>query len=248
MVDDRLTVLIKPHVDMSAKFDITGVLWLAYLPYISILQPDIRYFHLLVVFDLLLEKTILITNAVSVPGKVQGCEGIQKAGSQTAETAVAKTGVRLHYLDRIDVDAKIGQSVLDNVVDTKIHQIVRQQSSDQEFHGKVIHFLFLLFFDDLFGVHPVDTGIVTHHLSQHHVFLRDVRLFDRTAVAFDDTTLKLFYEFLLVFEFIEFAIHRQAPFTFAKAFIFYPYLRDFANLLTGFAQMFSNADDAAFLL
>ena len=178
VIDYGLAILVEPHIYMSAELYVTGMLHFPHFPYVAVFQPDIRHFYLLVVFDLLLEEAILITDAVSVSGKVQGSQRIQEAGCQASQTAVAQTCVGFQFLDVVDVDVKISESFLDDVVDPQIHQIVGEQTPDQKFHGKIIHLLFLIPLDGVFCVFPVYTGIVANHFPQNNVFLSNVRFFN----------------------------------------------------------------------
>ena len=178
MVDHGLAVLIEPHVHMAAELHVAGMLDLAHFPDVAILQPYIRHFHLLIVLDLLFEQTVLIADAVAMSRKVQRSQGIQEAGGQAAQSAVAQTCVCLQLLDVVDVDAKVRKAFLDDVVDPQVHEIIGEETPDQKFHGKIIHLLLLIPLDGIFRVFPVDTGIVADHFPQNNVFLSNVCFFN----------------------------------------------------------------------
>lgn len=73
------------------------------LPRVEV-EPVVWDLDLVTVDDLLLEDTVSVTQTVAPRGVVERGETVQEAGSQTAQTTVAQSGVVL---------------LLDNVLDTE---------------------------------------------------------------------------------------------------------------------------------
>ena len=59
------------------------------LPCHVLIQPQVRFFDLLAVYDFLFEHTVLITDAVAHGGDAQSGERIEEAGGQATQAAVA---------------------------------------------------------------------------------------------------------------------------------------------------------------
>ena len=59
-------LFIPYNTDIAAKLDLLLILSTFDLKRIAILSPVIRHFHLIAIFDLLLEKTVFITDTASV--------------------------------------------------------------------------------------------------------------------------------------------------------------------------------------
>ena len=69
------------------------------------LQPGIGRLVLLVARKLLTKQAIMIVQAYAVTGEAQRGDGIQKAGSQAAQAAVAQRGLRFQLLDLVQIPA-----------------------------------------------------------------------------------------------------------------------------------------------
>ena len=80
----------------------------------------------------------MIVQAHAVSGQSQGGDGVQKAGGQAAQTAVAQGGLRLHGLQHPQVPAHSGQIVLHRLIQPQGQQLVGQQLAQQELRREVI--------------------------------------------------------------------------------------------------------------
>ena len=97
LVDHGVLAVGAPHVlHGAAEVDLLGLVHLGDEPAVGDVQPVVGQLHLLAVHDLLLEETQLVADGVAGGGDLQGGHGLQIAGGQTAQTAVAQTGVGLH--------------------------------------------------------------------------------------------------------------------------------------------------------
>src|SRR5215472_17046584 len=66
------------------------------------------------------------------------CHALHEARGQTSKTAVAQRRVRLGSPERVEVDAQIAESGVEQVVDTEVAQNVGEQPTDQELERKVV--------------------------------------------------------------------------------------------------------------
>ena len=89
--------IVPEFFDVSAKVDIDCVLRDALQPDFAAGQPLVRQLGLPAVDNLLFEDTKFIQNRITHGRVAAGCQCIHKAGSQSAQTAVAQTGIRLQF-------------------------------------------------------------------------------------------------------------------------------------------------------
>ena len=81
--------------ETAAEVDRHGVPLGRDLPGVAVGQPLVRHLHLLAVYDALAEEAVLVADGAADGGEVQGRHGVQEAGGQTAQAAVAQRGFRL---------------------------------------------------------------------------------------------------------------------------------------------------------
>ena len=68
-----------------------------------------RIAHLSAVLDALREDAVLVADAVAVGGQADGGHGVEEAGGQPAEAAVAQAGVLLDVLQLLDVQTHLAR-------------------------------------------------------------------------------------------------------------------------------------------
>ena len=107
-------------------------------PGISIAEPIFRPFDLLAVLDALIEQPELVADPVAVAGISVGCQGIEEAGSQTAEAAVAEGGIGFAVDNLVKVDSGTGQSLGRDVIHAQVEQALLELTPDQVFHRQVV--------------------------------------------------------------------------------------------------------------
>ena len=105
------------------------------------LQPVIRGFILLVPYKVLFEKSAVISQADAVCRQSEGCQRVDEAGRQTAETAVAQGRLIFIFFQFRKVFACRSQFFLHTVVQSQIDQIVAHELADQELGRDVIQLL-----------------------------------------------------------------------------------------------------------
>jgi hypothetical protein len=77
---------------MTIELDIHGHIMARKLPGIEV-EPVVWNFDLIAVVDLLFEDAITISQPISPCRIVQGSQAVKEAGSQSAETPVAKCSI-----------------------------------------------------------------------------------------------------------------------------------------------------------
>ncbi len=158
----------------AAKLDVLGLVGPGHFPHVAAFQPVIGHFHLIAVHDLLAEQAVFIADGTAHGGQLQGGKGIQEAGGQAAQTAVAQAGLGLDFKNRVPVDAQVlqgGQVVL--FVD-QVHHIVVQRATHQEFGAEIIDLLRPLALASAPG-----SGTALHHLVPHGLGQGQIQLLGR---------------------------------------------------------------------
>ena len=146
--------------NVSAKMNLLRIFRTAKLKRISVLQPVVRSFHLITVYNFLFEHTVAVPDAAAICRIIQRCKGIQEAGSKSSKAAVSKCRIRLLVLDGIDVKAKFIQCFSNRFIRLQIDQIVAEGSSHQKFHGKIVQGLRIFLLKLLLRPHPVIYDLV----------------------------------------------------------------------------------------
>ena len=125
--------------------------------------PVIRQLHLLTFHDLLLKNTQLIADGIAGGGDVQRGHGVQIAGGQAAQTAVAQTCVRFQLKQVAGLEAQVAQSLFQFGQHAQIVSVFHQAPAHEEFQREIVDLLFLLLFRFLGGLYAPEG----HHIPQH---------------------------------------------------------------------------------
>ena len=104
------------------------------------------FFDLMSVADALMEHPVVVADAVAVSRQLERGHGVEEAGRQTAQPAVAQPRFLLQLADLLQVVTELEQRLVALVVELKVDQAVAERPSDQEFQRQVVH--------------PLDVGIV----------------------------------------------------------------------------------------
>ena len=107
-----LTVLVRNPIHISAKLDGNGLVGLLGFPGVAIFQPAVGLLRLVAIDDPLPEQSEPIADPHAHAGDAQIGHGIQETGCQTAQAAVAQTGILFALAQFVQVDAEVLQSVL----------------------------------------------------------------------------------------------------------------------------------------
>ena len=125
----------------AAKFDDCHFVGLGVEPDVAARQPEIRKLGLPAVNNLLFENAVLVHNAVAHGRVGAGGQTVQVAGGQTAEAAVAETGIRFALIEGLQLNAEILEPFADHVGQAEVVEIILEGSPEQEFHAEIIGLL-----------------------------------------------------------------------------------------------------------
>ncbi len=131
---------------MGASADLKGIL--------IAVQPSVRNFLLIAVFDLLAEHAVFVADTTAVCMIAERRKGIQETCGETSEAAVAERPVSLLVLDRIVIHAELCKRFLHFLQSADIDDIIAERAAHQEFHGHVIDHLDILIRGSFSGIEP----------------------------------------------------------------------------------------------
>ena len=101
LLDEIVPSIPALSTDISAEFDLHGILGAADFKGVAVLQPVIRHLHLVSVLNLLLEHSVAVADAAAVGRIAQGRQRIQETCCQPSQAAVSKSRIRLLVLNYI---------------------------------------------------------------------------------------------------------------------------------------------------
>ncbi|KAF5040732.1 hypothetical protein DSECCO2_530350 [anaerobic digester metagenome] len=104
-------------------------------------HPVVGPFDLAVVLDGLLEQAVFVVDAVAAAGQVKGGQGVEEAGGQASEAAVAERRVAFELPDFLQFEAPLPQQFDARVLDAHVVDVVPQATPQQIFDGEIIHAL-----------------------------------------------------------------------------------------------------------
>ena len=145
---------------MAIEMYMLGILIPAELQGISVGEPVVRHLLLIAVYDLLLEHTVMITDAAAVGGIVESRQRIQEACCQSAQTAVAQSRVGLLVLNGVDLEAQLLEGLLDGFISHQVDGVVAESAAHQEFHRHIDQGLGILLFKCLLCLHPAVNDLI----------------------------------------------------------------------------------------
>ena len=164
LVDDHQVAVVPAGADFAAEVYLLGLLQLGQQPRIAQLHPVVRQLHLLALHDLLLEDAQLVADGIAGGGDIQRGHAVQIAGGQTAQTAVAQTGVRLDLEDVGGLEAQLVNGGDQHIQQLQIVGVLHEAAPHQELHGQVVYLPLALMGGLLPGLHAV----LGHDIPQHH--------------------------------------------------------------------------------
>ena len=148
---------------LAAEADLLGLIHLGDEPGVAQAQPVVGLLHLLAVHDLLLEDAQLVADGIAGSGDLQGGHGVQVAGGQTAQAAVAQAGVRLLLKQVGGREAQVLQRVLQGIQKAQIVGVLFQGTAHQKFQRQVVDLALLALPHLIACLHLVAGHDVTEH-------------------------------------------------------------------------------------
>ncbi len=123
------------------------------LPGVAIAQPVVRLLHLAATLDALAEHAVLVADAVAHARQSEGGHGVEEAGGEPSQPAVAQPGLVLGLAQHLEVDTDLHERLAYRLVDAHVQQTVHERTAHEELKRQVI---------DTFGI-----GVVIAPLRFH---------------------------------------------------------------------------------
>ena len=171
VVDDQLAVIVEVGVNCAADLDLAGLIHCRNLPNLAGRQPGIRQLDLLAFYDLLLENAVLVADGVAGAAYAVGRHAVHVAGSQTAKTAVAQTGISFLLEDVRHFEAHVLQGCGQSVQHTEVVGVVAQAAADKKFHAQVMHLTLSVLLYLILGFDHVLGQCIAHYEGTSLVYL-----------------------------------------------------------------------------
>jgi hypothetical protein len=132
------TALAFFHFDAAAEMDFELGFGALDFPGIAVAQPVVGFLDLVAVADFLAEDAVIVADAVAVAGKLEGGEGVEEAGGEAAEAAVAETGVAFDVAQEVPGEAQLLHGLADGIVELEIDDVIAHGAADEVLHGEVV--------------------------------------------------------------------------------------------------------------
>ncbi len=124
------------------------------LPGIRISQPVVRPLLLPAVLNSLLKDTVLIAQAIAHRRQLHRGHGVEEAGGETTQTAIAQASVRLLVEDLPPLASVAFETRSDDRIEQQIHDVVAERPADEKLDRDVINSLRILVRVGLVGAQP----------------------------------------------------------------------------------------------
>ena len=131
-------VLLAP-VHGAAEAHLHGLARHRCLPRVAVGEPVVRLLGLTAGADTLAEEPIAVAETHADARHVLCRERVQIARRETAEAAVAETGIALAFEQRVQILAELGENIGNHIADAELDEIVFEQPPDEKFHREVIN-------------------------------------------------------------------------------------------------------------
>ena len=135
-----------------------------------------------------------------MPRQAVRCKGIDEAGCETAEAAVAEACIRL-LVERVRKgQVKVTESFLDDLIDAEVHEVALEQAAHEELDGEIVGLLLLTLRISFVRLDPVIRDEGLRYSSDRLINLVRGQLVDLTAphdvCSLDETGLHSLLGFL----------------------------------------------------
>ena len=192
-----VVVILPVLVDLTVEVHLDSLVGNRNQPCAAAGEPVIGKLCLPAVNDLLLEDTVLVTDRVTGSRIVTGSKSVHVACCESAQTAVAKTCVRLFIVNAVDLDAHILEGVSGNVLHAEVVQGGLEGTSHQELHGEVINLLSALGVAVAHEVVALFLEVVHNDRGKCAVNLRDGRVLRVSSEVEFEYAVELSFQLLL---------------------------------------------------
>jgi hypothetical protein len=141
-------------LDTAAEADAIGPLGPLDVPRIGLLEPSVGLLHLPAVGDLLAEHAVFVADAVADAGQPEAGGGVEEAGREPPEPAVAECRAGLERHQLVETDPVPIQRLAAFVHQPRRHQGILQFPCQQKLHRQIGHLLEALLLNDAVGLVP----------------------------------------------------------------------------------------------
>ena len=122
---------------VTAELDLDSCLRVRELPWATERQPGVRLLHLAAVDERLAEDAVFVADAVADTGDTHRREGVDEAGGEPSEAAVAQSGLDLLGAEHRQVEPAGCERLLRDVVEVGGQQGIAELPSEQVLRGEV---------------------------------------------------------------------------------------------------------------
>ena len=126
------------NLGMAAEADASRQFRPLQLPDMAIAKPVIGFLELIAVVDQLAKHAVFVADAVAGHRQLQRCAAIDETGGETAETAVAQTGINLDIGQFFQVQTQGLQRLVGFVIDAQVEHCIAERPSHEKFKREVI--------------------------------------------------------------------------------------------------------------
>ena len=129
--DAVAAVRVGVALGVAAEADLDRHLGVGELPGVAAPEPVVGLFDLPAVLEGLAEDAELVADAVADGGDAEGGEGVEVAGGQPPEAAVAEAGLGLQGAQLVEAEAEVGEGLAGEVFGVGVEQVVVELAADQ---------------------------------------------------------------------------------------------------------------------
>ena len=165
-VGHQAALVVRMKIDAAPKLDALGIFRALQLPGVAVPQPVIRLLDLEAIVEALAEHAVFIAQAVALDRQLQGGAGIEKAGRQPAQAAVAQARVGLGGGDLLQQQAEVVEALLRRVGHAQVEHGVGEGPAHEEFQGQIVGALAVGLVLSLAGALPALHEAVAHDHGQ----------------------------------------------------------------------------------
>ena len=136
-----VAVVVPMGRDLTAEAYLNHILVTGDQPALGGGAPVVGHLDLLAVFKALLENTQLVADRIAGSLQTLGGHGVHIARGETAETAVAETGVGFFLKDIGSAAAHVLQGADDRLGQAEVVGVLHQAAPHEELHRHIVYFL-----------------------------------------------------------------------------------------------------------
>ncbi len=150
------------NLERDVQFHLNRFVGARHFPRIRPGEPVVGLFALPAIADALLENAILVAQAVAHARNAQRRHRIEETRREPAQAAIAEARIRFLLDDLERVNLQVLAQVLPGGINLEVCDVVRQRTTEQEFHREIIDSLGVALPVGVFGLEPALRKHVAH--------------------------------------------------------------------------------------